>query len=200
MFDHLVETRRQRNERSTPVLVATATIYCAALGAAALVAVFYFNPQLSEASPKVVIYTTPNIGGLNSSSQSHSHSVDRIGIPRTTAASTTRIPEPSLTKTRDLPAGAGRAGVPDLALGTSGMGEGPVSGGGDRVPGLTTPGLTTVDTSSSVPPPPPKKAEPAPTQSQPPDEFQKESCREVLCSASSRPIRWRRSTQGSRAL
>jgi hypothetical protein len=59
MFDHLVETRRQRNERSTPVLVATATIYCAALGAAALVAVFYFNPQLSEASPKVVIYTTP---------------------------------------------------------------------------------------------------------------------------------------------
>jgi protein TonB len=157
MFDQLVETRKQRNERSTPVLVATASIYCAALGTAALVAVFGFNPQLSEASPRVVIYTTPNFGGLHSSSQSHSYSAERIGIPRTTAASTTRIPEPSLAKARDLPAATGRAGGPDLALGTSGLGGGPVSGGGDLIPGLTT-----VDRSSLVPPPPPKKAEPAP--------------------------------------
>jgi periplasmic protein TonB len=158
MFDQLVETRRRRNERSTPVLVATAAIYCGALGAAALVAVFCFNPELSEASPRVVMYTTPNIGGLISSSQSRSHSVERVGTPRTIAASTTRIPESSLAKTRDLPAGTGRAGGTDLALGSSGLGGGPVSGGGDLVPGLTT-----VDTSSTMPPPPPKKAEPAPT-------------------------------------
>jgi TonB family protein len=157
MFDQLVETRKQRRERSTSVLVTTASIYAATLLAAAIVAVFSFNPKLSEASPKVVIYTTPSIGGV-SSSPAGSRSVERVGIPLTRAVSPTRVPEHSAAKIRDLPAGTGRAGGLDLAVGTSGSGSSPVSGGGDVLPGLTT-----GETRTPVPPPPPpKKTEPAP--------------------------------------
>ena len=155
MFDQLVETKKQRNERSTRVLVATASAYAVALVSAAVVAVFCFNPQLSEASSRVVIYDIPRIAGPRSADPVKPGSGERIGIPRTTVLSTTRVPEHSPATVRDLPPGTRRSGGLDLALGGSGTGAGPITGEGQMIPGLSTGDTKTLA-------PPPGKPEPVP--------------------------------------
>jgi len=148
MFDHLVETRKERNERSAPVLIATAAVYAATLLIAATVAIFCFNPQLSEASPKVIGDTFfPAVITLHSNGPAGSSGGGRSN----TGASTRAVPKTLSTTIRELPTGSRRAAGLNLGVGISGTNGGSLLGAGEGM-----------DMSMPTPPPPPRKPEPVP--------------------------------------